>query len=172
MIKIIAFCGKFNEIGYGDNLLESFDEDMEFFKKTTINNIVVMGGKTFESMNYKPLKNRINVVITSNPEKYKQKTDNKYPVIYSSDISIIETLNKNNDIFIIGGGQIYQQTIYYADEILIVRADKEYKQADTFFPQISESVFFKEFDRKIFGNDLLTLETYKKRSNIRLSYDD
>ena len=88
---------------------------MKFFSQITSGNVVLMGAKTFESIG-KPLKNRFNIVLTRNKEKYKnQKKEN---LIFSDDLPGILQFYKGNpkeNIFIIGGLEIYRQTYNYAD---------------------------------------------------------
>lgn len=100
-------------------------EDLSFFKNTTINNIVVMGRSTWESLKYRPLKNRINYILTKNTN-----LEINVPDTYViSDIYAILELNHtypNKDIFIIGGKQIYDVFFQYADELIVTVIKKDY----------------------------------------------
>jgi len=108
--------------------------DLLFFKKKTIGNIVIMGSKTFESLNFKPLPNRINVVLTNNKDKYFNYNDsisknknNLFFLNYDEAIDFIKKNNNennennetnktnknNNNIFIIGGAQIIDLFLPY-----------------------------------------------------------
>lgn len=103
-------------IGKGNRLPWNIPSEMKYFARITSNNIVLMGSKTFESIG-KPLKNRINIVITNDKFKYK---DQKSPnLIFTNNWKKVfksyKTKYPNKDIFIIGGLSIYQQTFLYAD---------------------------------------------------------
>jgi len=120
-------------IGRNGKLLFSIPEDMQRFKETTLNKVVVMGRKTFESLpNGKGLSNRVNIVLTK---------DNSFKaenVITVSSLS--EALNKikkypPDDVFIIGGGEIYKVFLEYCDEAIVTKVRAE-RQADSFFPNL------------------------------------
>jgi dihydrofolate reductase len=124
-------------IGRKDNLLAHIPEDMKMFKKITTNNIVVMGRKTYDSLPNKPLPNRINFVITTNPNKF----TNQYNLLYSNMESIKDWLSKdevreNSNIYIIGGGQIYKELLPFCERVYITKIFHAYDNVDTYFPNI------------------------------------
>lgn len=130
-MKAIVAVDKLWGIGKDGDLLFHIKEDMKFFKEMTIGKVVVMGRKTFESLpNKQPLKDRINIVITSN-KSYKN-SDNLIFVDIDSINAELEKYN-NDDIFIIGGGSIYEYFCSHCNEIYITRIWKE-SDADTYFP--------------------------------------
>lgn len=131
MISIIVAIGKNRELGKNNKLLWNIPEDLKRFKKITSDNIVVMGRKTYESIG-RPLKNRINIVITRDRE-YKVEG----AVIVHSLEEAIKKLKdyENKNVFIIGGGQIYNQAIEIADRLYITLVDEVYPEADTYFPE-------------------------------------
>ena len=88
-MKMIAACDNNYGIGYQNKLLFRIPEDMKNFSNITKNNVVVMGRKTYESMDCKPLPNRINIVITSDKEYHKEHSN----IIVCS----IDTLRKELD---------------------------------------------------------------------------
>lgn len=104
--------------------------DMMFFKNKTINNIVIMGSKTLMSLPRSlPLKNRTNIVITNEKEKYSNlyKDYNNYLFF----LSLEETLhyiqsNKTNKFFIIGGNQIYNLLLPYCSTIWLTKIKHNY----------------------------------------------
>jgi dihydrofolate reductase len=101
-------------IGKNNKLPWRIPTEIEYFRQVTSNNTVLMGSKTFESIG-KPLKNRLNIVITKNLEKYQdQKATN---LIFTRDLraSLEPYKGNNKNIFVIGGKEIYQQTYPYAD---------------------------------------------------------
>lgn len=109
-------------------------EEFKHFKSTTIGFPVLMGRKTFETLG-KPLKERLNIVISRNRSF---KTDFSEVVIISSLNEAINYCKKNNQgkIFIIGGGEIYRQAIPLVDEMIISFMKFE-AEGDVFFPQIN-----------------------------------
>jgi dihydrofolate reductase len=134
MINLIAAIGKNNEIGQDNKLLWTQKSDMKRFKELTTNNIVIMGRKTFESIDSKPLNNRINIVLSSN------KIEHPSILTYDNFNTILQFCNYHYDkqIFIIGGEKIYNSFIRYADKLFITKIDSEFKNADTFFPEIKK----------------------------------
>ncbi len=122
-------------IGNGNKLLVSIPSDMKFFRQTTTGKVVVMGRKTLESFpNGQPLKNRTNIVLTSNPD-YKIKD----AVIVHSKEELLKTLEQyeSEEIYIIGGESIYRMMLPYCDTVLVTKIDRVF-QADTFFPNLDE----------------------------------
>ena len=122
-------------IGNGNKLLVSIPSDMKFFRQTTTGKVVVMGRKTLESFpNGQPLKNRTNIVLTSNPD-YKVKD----AVIVHSKEELLKTLEQydSENIYIIGGESIYRMLLPYCDTVFVTKIDRAF-QADTFFPNLDE----------------------------------
>ena len=122
-------------IGNGNKLLVSIPSDMKFFRQTTTGKVVVMGRKTLESFpNGQPLKNRTNIVLTSNPD-YKVKD----AVIVHSKEELLKTLEQydSENIYIIGGESIYRMMLSYCDTVFVTKIDRAF-QADTFFPNLDE----------------------------------
>lgn len=139
-MKAIVAVDKNWGIGYKGNLLFRIKEDMQFFKQMTTGKVVVMGKNTFESLP-NPLKDRLNLVIT--PDGY-EKHDN---LIFGSMEEIMEEAKKHvvngNDVFVIGGGSIYEQLLPWCDTVYVTRIDAS-KEADTFFPDLSREGFMFE----------------------------
>lgn len=147
MISIIAAIGKNRELGKDDKLLWHIPEDFKRFKELTSGHIVIMGRKTFESIG-KPLPNRINIVVTKN----RAWTPLGCTVSYSIEEAIkkgaafAKASASQREIFIIGGGEIYKQGIKYANKLYLTLVDKEFPDADVFFPNYSEfeKIIFEE----------------------------
>lgn len=137
-INLIVAASKNNVIGKNNNLLWHLPNDMKFFKQTTWAMPVIMGRKTFESMQSKPLNGRLNIVITSNPSRI----DNNIVVGVESfaDALFVAKEHFYKQVFVIGGGEIYKQTINKADCIYLTRVDT-FIEGDTFFPVINENDF-------------------------------
>ncbi len=126
MITIIAACSKNRVIGKDNSLIWRLPEDLKRFKSLTTGRNVLMGRKTFESIG-KPLPNRTNIVVTRD-KSYKKEGI----LVYNS---YTEVLPIFRDIVVIGGGEIYQQMIQFADIIELTLIDKEF-DGDTLFPII------------------------------------
>ena len=121
-------------IGYQNKLLVSIPSDMRFFREMTEGKVIVMGRKTLESFpNGLPLKKRINIVLTHD-RSYQVKD----AVIVHDKEELLEELKKyQEDIFVVGGGSVYELLLPYCDTAYVTRIDMEY-QADTFFPDLDQ----------------------------------
>ena len=134
MISLIVAASTNNAIGKNNQLLWTLPNDMKFFKNTTWGMPLIMGRKTYESMD-KPLAGRINVVIT------RQAGWNAEGVVVASDINdAIKKAGETNckEIFVIGGGEIYKQSFEMADRIYLTRVHATL-DGDTFFPAVDEN---------------------------------
>ena len=134
-MNIIVAVDKNWAIGYQNKLLNSIPEDMKFFRETTTGKVVVMGRKTLESFpNGRPLKNRVNIVITN-------QKDYQVPgaIVLHSVEEALEYVKQYNsdDIYVIGGASIYEQMLPYCDVAHVTKIDYAY-QADCFFPNLDE----------------------------------
>ncbi len=128
MISIIVVVGKNREIGYKNRLLWALPKDMQRFKKITIDHKVVMGDRTFESIGT-ALPRRENIVVSLN-DAYKAEG---CEVKNSLEGLLEEYKESEEEIFIIGGGTIYNLALPFADKLYITVVDDSPK-ADTFFP--------------------------------------
>ena len=135
MINIIAAIDKNRGLGYNNNLLCYLPDDLKNFKKLTNGNIVIMGRKTFESLPVKPLKNRINVVLT-NDESFEYEG---VFVEHSLEHVLIKYKNLQKDVFIIGGSSIYKQFMPYADMVYLTEIDYGFSDVDVYFPEMKMS---------------------------------
>lgn len=136
-ISLIAAIGKNNELGKNNALLWKLPADLEHFKKTTLLHTVIMGRKTFESIG-KPLPNRKNIVITRDANYKKDLPARAGGIEIAHSLAGALDLIKdiNEEIFVIGGAEIYKQVMPIADKLYITHIDAEDKKADTFFPEI------------------------------------
>ena len=133
MKAIVAVDRNWN-IGNKGELLFRIKEDMKFFKETTVGKVVVMGRKTFESLpNKQPLKDRINLVITSSKDYISH--DN---VIFGTIDEIREKMKDyyTDDIFIIGGSKVYKEFLHECDSIYVTHNIEVY-EADTSIPNLA-----------------------------------
>ena len=131
ILSIIAAVGENNEIGYRNGLLWRLPGDLKRFKELTTGHTVLMGRKTFESLPNGALPNRTNVVISRN-------TDFTPPncLVFSSLDEALIKLSGDREVYIIGGSQIYCQTLPYASKLYLTRVHASFPEADTFFPEI------------------------------------
>ena len=129
MIVIIAAVAQNNALGKDNQLIWHLPDDFKRFKSLTTGHFIIMGRKTFESFP-KPLPNRTHVVITRQ-KNYKPEGC----IVVNSLKEAIESCPKNETIYIIGGGEIYNQSMEIADKIEITRVHHAF-EADTFFPEI------------------------------------
>lgn len=129
MIKIIAAVSKNGIIGDSGGLIWNLPRDLKRFKEITSGHPVVMGRKTHQSIG-KVLPNRRNIIITRNPSF----TSIDCEIVNSVEEALLLT---GGDCFIIGGGEIYQQTLKLANQLYITVVDSEFL-GDTEFPSITQ----------------------------------
>ncbi len=127
MISIIVAVANDRVIGNNNQLLWHITEDMRYFRQVTSGHAVVMGRKTYDSIG-RPLPNRHNVVITRQDISLEGCS-----VVHSLE-EALEMLKGEEEIFIIGGAQIYSLALPLADRLYITRVENSY-QGDTHFPQ-------------------------------------
>ena len=126
-------------IGYNGDLLEHIPEDLKYFQALTTGHVVVMGRKTWDSLPKKPLKDRLNVILTSKKE---QASNNNISFISSLDLlkdSLFEADAYGEEIFIIGGGTIYKEFLSICDRVYVTKIYKDHDNVDTYFPNLDES---------------------------------
>lgn len=134
-MNIIAAVDKNWAIGNGNELLVRIPEDQKWFRETTTGKAVIMGRKTLESFpNKSPLKNRLNVVITSD-RGYKV---NGAVVVHSIEEAVAAVKDyADEDVYVIGGASIYRQMLMLCDVAHITKIDYAY-QADAYFPNLDK----------------------------------
>lgn len=147
MVTIIAGIGSKNELGKDNELLWKLSADLKRFKKVTTGHHIIMGRKTFESIG-KPLPNRTTIIITRNDNYFKDGC-----LVANSIEQAIELAENDNEVFIIGGGQIYKQALEkdLVDKLDITLVHATF-DADAFFPDINTNVW-KESSREDFKAD-------------------
>ncbi len=131
-VYLLVAAAENNAIGLNGQLLWHLPNDLKYFKGLTWGMPVVMGRKTFESVN-KPLPGRFNIVLTN------QRTWTHENVQVATDMSMAMDVAKATDckeVFIIGGGVLYQQMMPHADRIYMTRVHTTLA-GDTFFPEIN-----------------------------------
>lgn len=134
LISLVVAASENNVIGKDNKLLWHLPNDMKFFKNTTWAMPVVMGRKTFDSLG-KPLTGRTNIVITRK-ENWKKEG---VKVVKSLDEAIALAGDADaKEVFVIGGGEIFRQSIDRADKIYLTRVHTTV-EGDTFFPEVPET---------------------------------
>jgi dihydrofolate reductase len=131
-VSLIAAMANGRVIGKDGGLPWSVPEDMKFFMRTTSGHSVVMGRKTFESMNSKPLPKRRNIVVTRRGDYVATGAE------VVTDIAAAIDLAKTSDPdpFVIGGAEIYRLALPLAQRVYLTTID-ETIEGDTFFPELS-----------------------------------
>ena len=131
IISIIAAIDQAGGIGKDSRLPWHLSEDLRRFKQLTLGHHIIMGRKTYESIG-RPLPSRQSIVITRNPE-YQGESIIVAPSI-SSALQIAMD-NGEDEVFVIGGGEIYEQILPFADRIYLTEVNTV-SNCDTFFPVI------------------------------------
>jgi len=156
MISLIAAIGKNNELGKGNNLLWPLPTDQKYFREITTGHTVIMGRKTFESID-RLLPNRRNIIVTRNLNYQKEGAEIAHSLPEA--INLAENNPEMDDeIFIIGGAEIYKQAMPLAHKLYITKIDAEDKEADAFFPKIDST--WKEISREEHEPDDVNLYRY------------
>lgn len=136
-ISLLVAASTNNAIGKNNQLLWHLPNDMKFFKNLTWGMPIIMGRKTFESINKKSLPGRLNIIITKEQNLNHLQNDTDTWVTYSLEEAIAQAQQTDcKEAFIIGGGQIYQAIMPIAERIYLTRVHANF-EADTFFPEIN-----------------------------------
>jgi len=146
-ITIIAAIANNNALGKDNDLIWHLPADLKRFKKVTTGHHILMGRNTYESIG-RPLPNRTTVIITRNPN-YKATGC----IVVDSVEKAIDVAKEDAQIFIIGGAQIYKQTIAsnLVDQLDITKVHQAF-DADVFFPEIDPATW-KEISKEDFDAD-------------------
>jgi dihydrofolate reductase len=151
IILIVAY-SKNRVIGKDNKLLWHLTDDMKFFKKMTQNQTVLMGKNTYWSLpeKFRPLPNRNNIVLTTKP--FENTFENL--MVFNNIENTLNTLKNEGleQLFVIGGSQIYEAFLPFADEILATEVDAII-EGDAYFPIFDESEFHKEILQKFQKNE-------------------
>ncbi len=131
MIYAIVHVDKEWGIGKGNDMMFSLPKDMNFFRETTMGHTVVMGGNTLRSFpNQKPLKNRVNIVLSRG-----QVRDDCVIVRSCEALKSEMKARGNEDIFVIGGGEVYKELLPYCHGAFVTKVDAV-GGAEVFFPNL------------------------------------
>ncbi len=133
LVSAIVAAANNHVIGNGADIPWRLSGDMRYFKRTTIDHHVIMGRKTYESMG-RPLPKRTNIVLTRDPFYLGD------GILVARSIEEALTIaydNGESEAFIIGGGEIYRQSLHLLDRLYLTRVDAE-PEGDAFFPELPE----------------------------------
>lgn len=134
ILSAIVAVAENNAIGKNNQLPWHLPEDLKFFKRTTLGKPVLMGRKTFESLG-KPLPGRLNIVLS-------RQKDLKLPegvLLFDNIDDAIEQLQDQQEVFIIGGGKIFEETLKVTDRLYLTQIKTVVTDADAFFPHIDHA---------------------------------
>ena len=134
IISIIVAVAANNVIGKDNQLLWHLPSDLKYFKQRTTNHHILMGRKTYESIG-KPLPDRTSLIITQNKNYQAQGS-----FVFTDIQKAIEhaRADNENELFIIGGAQIYALALPFADKLYLTKIHAPF-EGDTFFPQINSN---------------------------------
>ena len=133
-MKLIVAVSENWGIGKNNDLLFSIPKDMKFFRETTMGKVVVLGRKNLETFpGCKPLPKRTNIIVTRNLDYRCEGA-----VVVNSIEAVLELGYPDEEIFVIGGEEIYRQMLVYCDECFVTKV-KEYADADRFMVNLDES---------------------------------
>lgn len=127
-ITLIAAVARNRAIGYENKLLYWLPNDLKRFKALTTGHTVIMGRHTFESLPKGALPNRRNIVLSRSQSHFEGCET------FSSIEEALRHCQEDEDIYVIGGAHVYQQTIQYADRLCLTEVDDVPTHADVFFP--------------------------------------
>ncbi len=168
MVAHIVAASENNVIGVDGELPWSIPEDMKWFRERTKNRVLIMGRKTFESVGH-PLPHRLNIVVTRQTD-YGAKLSN---IPDHSPVKVVGNLSEamqvardmapqyNDEIFIIGGGEIYKQSLDLTDTVFLTRVHKKI-EGDAYYPEVPKNQFKETEVRHFDGEPNFSIITYKR----------
>jgi dihydrofolate reductase len=164
IISLIAAIDKNNAIGKDNQLMWRIRDDLKLFKRTTLNHVIVMGRKSYESIG-KPLSNRTNVVVTR-----KRDYQPEGVLVFHSLDAVFEHYEKTEDeIFVIGGGEIYRQSLDNAHMLHISHIDVAAEAPDTYFPKVKweewKSVYEESYEKSDVNDHAFRYVMYERVSD-------
>ena len=146
MITIIVAIAENGAIGYKNELLYRISADLKRFKALTTGHTIVMGRKTFQSLPKGALPNRRNVVLTRDSSIQFEGAET-----FTSIDSVLTSVREDEQLFIIGGAEIYKQTMAIADKLEVTLVHDVPSEADAYFPEITDE--WKEVNREDFNSE-------------------
>ena len=145
-LSIIVAVASDGAIGRANDLLWHLPADLKRFKELTTGHTILMGRKTFESLPRGPLPNRRNIIISRSLPA--QPGAEVYPTIQQA----MEACASDEDVFIIGGGEIYRQLLPNTERIYLTRVQASFPDAEVFFPELDPTEWIEEA-REVYPRD-------------------
>lgn len=156
MLSLIVAIATDNVIGKNNKLIWHISDDLKRFKQITSGKKMIMGRKTFESL---PgvLPNREHIILTR--DKNYTVDSNQVTIEYDFDSILKKYLNSEDEVFIIGGAEIYKQFLPYCNKLYLTKINHSF-DGDTYFPEINYADFNIEYESESFNDEKSGL-TYK-----------
>ncbi len=151
-ISIIAAVAENNVIGKNNDLTWHISEDLKRFKKLTSGHPVIMGRKTYESLPFKPLPGRKNIVLTS-----QKKISFEGALVVNSIKEALSKCSDDDEVFICGGAAIYKLFCPFTERLYLTKIHHIF-EGDTFFPEIKYSEWKTEFKSELFFDEKAQLK--------------
>lgn len=145
-LSIIVAIASDGAIGRANDLLWHLPADLKRFKELTTGHTILMGRKTFESLPRGPLPNRRNIIISRSLPA--QPGAEVYPTIQQA----MEACASDEEVFIIGGGEIYRQLLPNTERIYLTRVQASFPDAEVFFPELDPTEWIEEA-REVYPRD-------------------
>lgn len=145
-LSIIVAVASDGAIGRANDLLWHLPADLKRFKELTTGHTILMGRKTFESLPRGPLPNRRNIIISRSLPA--QPGAEVYPTIQQA----LEACASDEEVFIIGGGEIYRQLLPNTEQIYLTRIQASFPDAEVFFPELDSTEWIEEA-REVYPRD-------------------
>ena len=145
-LSIIVAVASDGAIGRANDLLWHLPADLKRFKELTTGHTILMGRKTFESLPRGPLPNRRNIIISRSLPA--QPGAEVYPTIQQA----LEACASDEEVFIIGGGEIYRQLLPNTEQIYLTRVQASFPDAEVFFPELDSTEWIEEA-REVYPQD-------------------
>ena len=146
ILSIIVAVASDGAIGRANDLLWHLPADLKRFKELTTGHTILMGRKTFESLPRGPLPNRRNIIISRSLPT--QPGAEIYPTIQQA----MEACASDEEVFIIGGGEIYRQLLPDTEQIYLTRVQASFPDAEVFFPELDPTEWIEEA-REVYPRD-------------------
>ena len=139
IISMIAAVATNRVIGKDNDLVWRLPDDMKYFMETTQNHFVIMGRKNYESIphKYRPLPNRVNIIVTTQANYQAPDCVIKNTIEEALEYAEVQD---EEEVFIIGGGQIYSQSLSHANKLYITEVNESF-EGDTYFPQFDKDLW-------------------------------
>ena len=134
-ISVIVAVADNGAIGRDNNLIWRLPNDLKYFKALTLGHTIIMGSNTFRSLPFGALPGRDNVVLSRSGAEFSG------AIVYRGIEKALDAVKDQDEVFIIGGAQIYKQVMPYADKLYVTEVAASFPDADVFFPEIDKTVW-------------------------------